>query len=83
MINGILYLSTSLRDNEFKFWTDCNGTFGSLMFNALKEKNIEPESIDIDCRNRKLTIKSTGKVKNIKTSSVNGILKMLLPKSKK
>lgn len=77
MINGILYLSTSLRDNEFSFWTDCNGTFGSLMYAALKERNIDPQSIDIDCRHRKLTIKATGKIKNIKNSSVNGILKML------
>jgi hypothetical protein len=77
MINGLLSLSTSLRDNKFKFWTDCNGTFGSIMLDALNERNFDPESIDIDCKNRKLTIKSTGKVKNIQNCSVNGILKLL------
>lgn len=77
MLNGLLSLSTSNRDNKFKFWTDCDGTFGTLVYLALKDEGIDPESIDIDCKNRKLTIKKTGKVKNIKNCSVNGILKML------
>lgn len=74
-VNNILSLSTALKDNQFPFWTDCNGTFGSLVYSALKKKNFDPKSIDIDCRNRKLTYK--GKTRTIKNCSVNGILKML------
>jgi len=77
MINGILALSTSLRDKKFPFWTDCNGTFGSLLYSAMKEKGLTPKAYDIDCRGRKLTILATGKTKNIKNCSVNGIMKML------
>jgi len=78
MLNGLLHLSTSLRDNKFNhIWTDCNGTFGTLLYDALKEKNFDPQSIDVDCTNRILTIKSTGKKKKIKNCSVYGILKML------
>ena len=68
-------MSTQLRGSEFPFWTDCNGTFGALVHKALIEKGIDPKSIDIDSRNRKLTV--NGKTKNIKNCSVNGILKML------
>lgn len=71
----MLAMSTQLKSNTFAFWTDCNGTFGSLVYSALKEKGFEPTSIDIDCANRKLTV--NGKTKNIKNCSVNGILKML------
>ena len=77
MINGILSLSTSNSQNKFKFWTDCNGTFGTILCHALIKANFDPQSIDVDCANRKLTIKATGKVKNIKNCSVNGIFKML------
>jgi hypothetical protein len=72
-MNSLLAFSTENRNNKFDFWKDVTGTFGTVVYRALKEKNINPEKdVYIDgkqrivwYKGRKRTIKGTFNAVNI------------------
>lgn len=74
-MNRLLYLSQACRDNKFPFWKNCNGTFGSHLYRAMKEKGINPESVFVDMDNE--TVNYKGKTRKIRKRTVNGIMEIL------
>jgi hypothetical protein len=72
-MNSLLHFSTANKDNTFDFWSGIQGTFGTVVYSALKKQGIKPEvDVYIDgnekivwYKGRKRTIKGTFNAVNI------------------
>jgi hypothetical protein len=76
-LNNILVLSTQYKDAEFPFWNGVHGTFGAIVYSAIVEQGIDPKSVYIDGKTRKVTYK--GRTRRIAGSfNCNNIMKFIM-----
>lgn len=72
---SIMELSQVCRDNRFPFWNNCDGTFGSILFNAMREKGINPRSVYVNMDTQ--TVQYKGKIRKFRKRNVVTIIAVL------